>query len=293
MRVIPVRPVNWQDTPCRYLPALPHAQGFISGLEPIAQEDVWRQIALMITDTVLGPSPVHDERPSAFPPIWNVPYPLNPYFTGREDLLRELRSGFDNQGPSRKPLPSALAGLGGIGKTQIALAYVYRHSSRYQAVCWVRAGSEATLVKDLGDLAEQLELPEQGETNQARRVRAVRRWFDEHDDWLLVMDNADDLDMAFRYLPIRRRGHILLTTRNQHVGTQARVLDIPPLTGNDGALFLLRRADLLSLISHWSRPAPLTEALPMTSLRRWAVCLWLSTRPGRISSKLDATCLPI
>jgi hypothetical protein len=66
-------------------------------------------------------------------PIWNVPQRHNPNFTGREEVLSKLADDL-NSGH-----PVALAGLGGIGKTQIALEYAYRNRSEYEAVWWLRA----------------------------------------------------------------------------------------------------------------------------------------------------------
>jgi len=59
--------------------------------------------------------------------VWNVPYARNPVFTGRERLLAELTKALQMGNPTAQSQPQALSGLGGIGKTQIAVEYAYRH----------------------------------------------------------------------------------------------------------------------------------------------------------------------
>src|SRR5690242_7615941 len=91
---------------------------------------------------------------------WSVPYPRNPFFTGREDILQSL-----HQQLSREHVPGlihsqAISGLGGIGKTQIALEYTYRYRQDYRCVFWTNAANRETLLTDLVIIADLLQLPE-------------------------------------------------------------------------------------------------------------------------------------
>ncbi|MBN1208784.1 MAG: tetratricopeptide repeat protein [Myxococcaceae bacterium] len=77
--------------------------------------------------------------------LWSVPYPRNPHFTGRDALLRDIRAHFL---ADASPLPLALHGLGGVGKTQLALEYASRHASdehHYSHVLWLRADEPSVL----------------------------------------------------------------------------------------------------------------------------------------------------
>src|SRR5262249_54268137 len=71
---------------------------------------------------------------TALSPHWSVPLPRNPYFTGREEILEALHLQLKAQGAVALTHSSALSGLGGVGKTQIALEYAYRHALEYTAV---------------------------------------------------------------------------------------------------------------------------------------------------------------
>lgn len=65
---------------------------------------------------------------------WSVPYQRNPYFTGCELILRQIHDQFSPARQLDHPRSPALSGLGGMGKTQTALEYAYRHTQDYTAI---------------------------------------------------------------------------------------------------------------------------------------------------------------
>jgi tetratricopeptide (TPR) repeat protein/transcriptional regulator with XRE-family HTH domain len=182
---------------------------------------------------------------TALAPHWLVPWPRNPLFTGRQQVLETLfaQPGID-QATALAP-SFALHGLSGIGKTQIALEYVYRHTLQYSAVFWIEAGSEVQILSSLSRIASVLHLREQGERNPHWMVPAVQRWLSTHSQWLLIWDNVEDLSVLDRFLPSVRQGTLLITTRCQALGTFARGLDLCPLGREEAMLLLLRRARML------------------------------------------------
>ena len=115
----------------------------------------------------------------------------------------------------------AISGLGGIGKSQIAIEYAFRYREAYSFVAWVRAASREALITDFVSLAGLLHLPEANEQDQNMVVAALKRWLVSHQGWLLILDNADDLELAVEFLPSGGNGHILLTTRAQATGSIA------------------------------------------------------------------------
>jgi tetratricopeptide (TPR) repeat protein len=171
----------------------------------------------------------------------------NRLFTGRDDYLDELHRKLQEGGRVALTQAVGISGLGGIGKTQIALEYAYRyHPDVYRTVLWVNAANQATLQADYDAVAHLLELPERDEEAAERRVAAVKRWFDEHTRWLLIMDNADDLQLARSFMPERLLGHIILTTRSQAIRESniAVQLVIDKMEPQEALIFLLRRAGL-------------------------------------------------
>jgi tetratricopeptide (TPR) repeat protein len=189
-------------------------------------------------------APQRPRFPGAFPPLWNLPAQRNPFFTGRQTILARLEQAFTANTTTARH-PQAISGLGGVGKTQTALEYAYRSHSRYQAVLWANASSKTTLLADVMAIATLLNLPEKEATDQQLTLHAVTHWLHTTTDWLLILDNADDLAMVRAFLPLAASGHILLTTRAQALGGLAQRIEIEEMQPQEGALFLLRRAHLI------------------------------------------------
>ena len=178
-------------------------------------------------------------------PYWNIPYRRNPYFTGREEVLQNLYTRLRETQEATWTQPQAISGLGGIGKTQTAFEYAYRYHADYQAVLWVKADTYETLGSDFVNIARLLQLPEQNEQDQRHTVDAVKHWLEVHTAWLLIFDNVEDLAMVNDFIPPASKGHILLTTRTQAVGTIAQRIDLEKMEAEEATLFLLRRTKML------------------------------------------------
>ncbi len=178
-------------------------------------------------------------------PYWNVPFKRNPFFTGREEILDQVYEMFrEGKGRAAK-LPQALSGLGGVGKTQTAVEYAYLYRDEYEAVLWARAESQDTLSSDYMVISELLELTERSMKDQRQIIDRLKDWLINNTHWLLILDNVEDLEMISNFLPTENKGHILLTTRIQAMSGWARRVEIETMTQEEGALLLLRRANII------------------------------------------------
>src|SRR5450755_3648642 len=245
-RVIPimVRPCDKTGAPFAHLQALPKDAKAITTWNN--RDEAWTNVAAGIRRVIEELPPLSVKTPSAgLPPVWNIPYPQNPLFTGREELLTQLATTLHAGQPTALSQPQAISGLGGIGKTQLALEYAYRHRQDYQAVLWAQADTRENLTSSYLTIATLLNVPEKSEQESARVIAAMKNWLQHNTSWLLILDNADDLALARDFLPPSVGGHVLLTTRAQATGRFAHRFEIGVLPTEQGALFLLRRAGLL------------------------------------------------
>lgn len=129
-------------------------------------------------------------------------------FTGRESLLHEVYATLRST-PSKA---LALHGLGGVGKTQLAVEYAHRWAAHYDLVWWVPAEQPPQAMAALSMLAEQLDLPDAVDMRQT--ARAVLDTLETSSlRWLVVYDNADLPEDVMPLVPTAG-GHVIVTSRN-------------------------------------------------------------------------------
>ncbi len=142
-----LRPVDWTGTPFAHLQALP------INAKPIT---TWSNQDEAFADVAAGIRRVIEDLPllaasasrAVLPDVWSIPYPRNSFFTGREDALSLLHTYLQASKTTAISQPVlAVSGLGGIGKTQIAVEYAYRYHQNYQFVLWARAESREALIQ--------------------------------------------------------------------------------------------------------------------------------------------------
>ena len=198
-------------------------------------------------DEVKGYRDLLYERNQPSPPMirFNVPFQRNTFFTGREEILAQVHEALAESvsvAVSQKT-SHAISGLGGVGKTQIAVEYAYRHRDEYQAVLWVGASDESTLASGYSEIARLLSLPQKDLNDQRLVIDGVKRWLDSNKGWLLILDNADDPKVLPTFMPGDPKGRILITSRAeelQEVGIP-KPLRLDAMLPDEALDFVLRR----------------------------------------------------
>lgn len=176
---------------------------------------------------------------STQPRVWgNIP-PRNPNFTGRVDLLGRLSDRL-REGTTTV-LPEAIHGMGGVGKTQLAIEYAYRHQSEYDIVWWIPAERPGQIGQALVELAQRLGLVSTAEANIAGpAVREALREGRPFSRWLLIFDNADSPERVREYFPTGGSGTILVTSRNRRWSMVGHSLEVDVFSREESKELLRR-----------------------------------------------------
>ncbi|CUS08033.1 unnamed protein product, partial [Tuber aestivum] len=152
------------------------------------------------------------------------PYSRNRKFTGREHLIHSVERLCKRDGHNR----IALHGLGGTGKTQIALEYVYRRASEADCdIFWVQGSGVSKFREEFRAIGKHVRNPlASGETEEEGFLLGIKRWLEGRDrrNWILVIDNADNEEdfvsnnsPIAKFVPQGLRGTLIFTTRSRQV----------------------------------------------------------------------------
>ena len=157
-------------------------------------------------------------------------------FTGRTQELAQLRQELTHG----RVAVVAVRGMGGIGKTQLALEYAHqqRKAGRYDLTWWIHAETPLTLTTDLAALAPTLHV--QADADQERTITAVMAALQQRDNWLLVFDNAPNAAAIRHRLP-PGNGHTVITSRDPAWGSLAYPLDLGTFTRAEAVTYLQQR----------------------------------------------------
>ena len=180
------------------------------------------------------------------PRYWgNVPQ-RNMNFTGRDDILGRLRQGTSSNVTAvvqSEPLPRALQGFGGVGKTAVATEYAYRNRSEYDLVWWIPA-EQITLVRSsLAALAVKLGLEAASATGIEATTTAVLdalRRGEPISRWLLIFDNADQPEDLKSFIP-QGPGDVLITSRNHAWKQEVETVPVDVFSRHESVQFLGKR----------------------------------------------------
>jgi hypothetical protein len=169
------------------------------------------------------------------PAVWNVP-PRNPHFVGRSEMLSELRARL--RSGEHTVAVQALHGLGGVGKTQLAIEYAHRFAADYELVWWLDAEQSALLAGQLAIIAGPLGLPA-GDSVRVT-VDRVKEELRRRSSWLLIFDNAQRPQDLLDYQP-GGDGHVLATSRYPGWGGLGGRLEVDVLVRPETVTLLRRR----------------------------------------------------
>ncbi|HEV2252303.1 MAG TPA: FxSxx-COOH system tetratricopeptide repeat protein [Streptosporangiaceae bacterium] len=201
-----------------------------------AAEDTVRVLKEM--QSTWGALPAPGSAPARSRPVRLAPRPAP--LAGREELLAEVHrrlAGDETTGPR----VVALHGLGGAGKTSLAIWHAYRHIDQYQVIWQFAADDQATMAAEFAELGWQLAGPDLlTAPNPVAQVHGILAA--SPDGWLLVFDNAASHAALRDFLPPAGHGHVIITSQNP-TWPAGQAVEVPMLDVGVAAEFLMNRTD--------------------------------------------------
>ncbi|KAF9774564.1 hypothetical protein IL306_007428 [Fusarium sp. DS 682] len=217
----------------------------------------------------------------AYSPQFLVPFTQNEGFVGRQNILENLRQKLSLE---MSHAVAALYGLGGVGKTQIALAYAHEmHTKNPElSVFWVFASNEERMRQSYASIAQRCSI-RNDEDSGLNILEQVKQWLeaDHQRPWLMIMDNVGDLDPFYgasglsKYFPSCAQGKLLVTTRNRQVAIRATkgrgFIEVQRMTEIEaGELLSAHLGGLSSSFADLSTLASKLEYLPLVLVQATA-----------------------
>ncbi|KAJ5823330.1 hypothetical protein N7447_005670 [Penicillium robsamsonii] len=176
--------------------------------------------------------------------LGQAPYIASELFVGRGYELDEISRILHPDHKAQRQRRIVLGGMGGIGKTQLAIAYAESGRGSYDSVFWLNAVSEAALKDSFRSIASLIfDIEEPGVSEDKEIVRRIHQWLctPKNTGWLLIFDNYDD-PAQFRiedFYPFASHGAIMVTTRRLDLVAGAP-LDIKPFQNIEDSLAILQ-----------------------------------------------------
>jgi nucleoside phosphorylase/tetratricopeptide (TPR) repeat protein len=196
--------------------------------------------AALYSRALLGVVPIYSrgQRITKKSTFWKMPFARNPRFVGRRQEIEYLDKLIISAiGPTKV----AVHGLGGVEKTQIALEFAYRMREKFPecSIFWIPCTSYETVEQAYLDIASVIGMPSIEPAKVKEQVMAHLSQ-DSSGPWLLIFDNADDIEMWIKgsdtapplksFLPRSENGHVLFTSRNRKLAVKVaspNVLSVP------------------------------------------------------------------
>lgn len=157
------------------------------------------------------------------------------FFTGRENVLEGLQKTL------KEKCRASLHGTWGLGKTSVVLEYAHRNQEIYEKIFYVRATREET-VSNMAQIAETL-MPELKEVAEIElKAQKLKAWLDVNKNWLLIFDNAEELESLKSYIPNTKSEHILFASNLRQIKTFGEEVEIDLIEPEDARNLLYHRA---------------------------------------------------
>ncbi len=194
---------------------------------------------------------------------WQLPPNNNEFFVGRESLIEKLNQHCKPNQAYQMLVLSAVSGLGGVGKTQLAIYYLYHAKHQYNLRVWFRAENASLLLSDYRSFAKEFDLiPVDEKTPKEEIIGSVKRYLERHPDWLAVYDNAGSRDEIREFLPTKG-GHLIVTTRRQEYDDVGIKVAVDVFTEQEAVAYLKKLTGITNQEKEMAELAKTLGYLPL------------------------------
>ncbi|KAL8709211.1 MAG: hypothetical protein Q9225_007481, partial [Loekoesia sp. 1 TL-2023] len=173
---------------------------------------------------------------------FEVPFDNNKNYVERSSITNQLEELLDLSNPTTAStsLRVVLYGLGGAGKTELAVRFAERHRKRYKAIFWVYGADASRLKEGFERIGQTIDRDDRGPHRDL--VLDAQTWFAKNRGWLLIIDNVDDQDvldaLRWHYLKGGMDGHVIVTSRNPSTSVYWNGIEVADMNHSEGTTLM-------------------------------------------------------
>ena len=210
--------------------------GFLKGKKSadFTDEKNYAQSLRQVLQTLGIISANSDKKSAALAKLYPKNFPPRLiYFTGREQVLDDITEALEKRGTA------AFAGTHGVGKSSVVVEFAYLKQDSYKHILFIRATNNefdiyvSEIVKELG-----FQLPEDAKPEQ--RLAVLQNWLAENQDWLLLIDNVDDVDFIHQCKFNKQNGKVIYTSNNDKIFKVGTKVELPVMSDENAMLLLYK-----------------------------------------------------
>lgn len=177
----------------------------------------------------------------------NLPFIRNSFFSSREDILESIHINFETY--EDRQIIQILSGVGGVGKTQIAIEYAYSFLDYYPLIWWIKSETKQGIIESFMELGRNLGISGSHlNLDEDEKIAIIIKKLNCVKKYLLIFDNANCLNEIEKYLPKSNVGSILITSRDNNWKMIGNVISVDVFTPQE-ALDFIRKRTLINDLS--------------------------------------------
>lgn len=143
----------------------------------------------------------------------NLPFIRNSFFSSRENILESIHMNFGTN--ENRQIIQILSGIGGVGKTQIAIEYAYSFLDCYPLIWWIKSETKQGIIDSFMELGRNFGISDSG-LNEDEKIAIIIEKLNCLKKYLLIFDNANCFNEIEKYIPKCNIGSILITSRDNN-----------------------------------------------------------------------------